>query len=867
MARDLRSSVMPMEAKIPLLGYPVDDYTSTLTGNRLVTVIQCKGIAHQMRDDKDLIQQFWQLNRYFIALGKKAGKNLMVQTYTTKAKIEVNDNYVLPLPALQDFVDAYMAPFRDGSFLQVGYSLALILKYRDLDDGIRLMQELQSLSDTMLRDYDPAFMGLEENENGALFSQVGRYYSQLINGHEQDVLVSDTRLGDAIINSVTSFDNYDFVENRPNRGGVRYATTYDLRDYPGGGSSPGMWDEAIEQPFAFTLVQTFMFEDRNKAKGDFKKHISDLGSVEGDSRQTEELERAIESITMGEKAFGRYFAAMIVYGDTPDQAIDNGSTMESIFTVRDATFVRSTISNIDTWFTQFPGATDAMYPMTKSTENLACGFSLHATPTGKARGNPIGDGTAMTPMRTVQDSLFMLNAHDSPLGHNNLGEMLPGHMSVTGATGVGKTTLEGVLLTFLIRWDPGLFCIDYNESLKNILGAVDTSYFSIAPGEFTGVNPFQFQDSKELRQMLYDLVLCCAGGAKTPDGKGATDEKEQKEIEEAIDAVMQHRNVENRGMWLLLQNITPLSGNSLYTRLSKWARSVSDDRRDGQYAWVLDSPVNKFNPASFRRLAYDCTRVLDKEYSKKHPEVLEVLLNTLFYMKRSMQACRPGSLLLNVIAEYWVPLSFESTANAIKEILKAGRIRGEILMMDTQSPEDALSTEYAPAVIQQVITKIWLPNDSADAEGYAKFGIKGKVFDTIKGMNKLSREMVVTQGHQAVHLKLVLSDRLKYWLPLLSTTQKNAAVAERVRQQLLTSDPKVWVPAFLVAEHVRQWLNTDDPEQWMPAYRLAMDCTRSVASQDPRKWLPAFERAWAARSTVFLDLAKTVSITESEQTL
>lgn len=849
MARDLRSSVMPMQTKIPLLGYPVDEYITTLEGNRLVSLIQCKGIAHQMRDQEDLNQQFVQLNRYFLALGRKAGKNLMLQTYVTKSKIEINTDYVLPLPALQDFVDVYTAPFRDGSFLRVGYSLALILKYRDLDDGIRVMQELLSLSETMLQDYDPAFMGLEENEHGALLSQVGRYYGELINGHEQDVLVSDTRLGDAIINSVTSFDNYDFVMNRPNRGGQRFATTYDLRDYPGAGSDPGMWDEAIEQPFAFTLVQTFMFEDRNKAKGDFKKHIADLGSVEGDSKQTEELERGIEAITLGEKAFGRYHASLIVFGDTPDDAIDNGTKMESIFSVREATFVRSTMSNIDTWFTQFPGATEAMYPMTKCTENLACGFSLHATPSGKSKGNPIGDGTGMIPMRTVHDSLFMLNAHDSPLGQNNLGEMLPGHMAVTGATGVGKTTLEGVLLTFLSRWNPALFCIDYNESLRNILGALGTSYFTITPGEFTGVNPFQLPDSKGLRQMLFDLVLCCAGGKRTNDGKGATDEKEQQQIKDSIEAVMLHSNIRNRGMTLLLMNITPLGGNCLHTRLSKWARLANG--REGQYAWVLDSPVNKFDPESFRRLAFDCTQVLSKEYAKKHPEVLEVLLQTLFYMKRAMHACRPGSLLINIIAEYWVPLSFESTAEAIKEILKAGRLRGEILLMDTQSPEDALSTEYAPAVIQQVITPIWLPNDKADAVGYAKFGIKGKVFDTIKGMSKLSREMVVTQGHQAVQLKLVLSDRLKYWLPLLSTTQKNAAVAQRIRDLLLTNDPKIWVPAFLVAEHVRQWLNTDDPEQWMPAYQLALDCTGSVGSQDPRKWMPVFETAWAAHGNVF----------------
>lgn len=810
----------------------------TLPGNRLVSLVRLKGISHETRGDNELIQLYHQLNRYFVALGKKEGKNLMLQAYITKTGIELNTGYLMPLPALQDFVDAYTAPFRDGTFLQVGYSLALILKYRELDEGIRRMGELLTISKTMLAKYDPAVMGLEENENGALFSQVGRYFGLLLNGHEQDVLVSDTRLGDALIDSVTSFDAYDFVANRPNRGGQRFATTYDLRDYPGGGSYPGMWDEAIEEQFEFTLVQSFLFEDRNKAKREFKKHIADLGSVEGDSKQTEELENAIQDITMGEKAFGRYHASLIVYGNTPDEAIDNGSKMESVFTVHDATFVRSTMSNIDTWYTQFPGATEAMYPMMKSTENLACSFSLHATPTGKAKGNPIGDGTGLIPMRTVNDALFILNAHDSAPGQNNLGELLPGHMAITGATGVGKTTLEATILGFFSRWDPLVFCIDYNESLKNMLGALDTHYYTLTPGEFTGVNPFQFEDSKGLRQMLFDLVLCCAGG------KDKTDDKEQEEIQDSIAAVMQHSNVRYRGMSLLLQNITARGGNCLHTRLSKWCRLAGS--REGQYAWVLDSPINQFDPKAYRRLAFDCTQLLKKEYAAKHPEVLEVLLNALFYMKRTMHQARPGSLLLNVIAEYWVPLSFESTAEAMKEVLKSGRMRGEIMVMDTQSPEDALNTAYAPAVIQQVITSIWLANTKADRAGYERFGIKGKVFDAVAELHPLSREMVVLQGHQAVKLKLVLDNKLKYWLPLLSTTEKNAAVAKRIRQLMNTADPKVWVPAFLVAEHVRQWVNTDDPSLWTPAFEEAERICRSLNTRNPQIWMPVFEAAWPA---------------------
>lgn len=795
---------MPAETKAPLMKYHVHEHMVTLPGNRLVSLIRLKGISHETRDQAELDTLFYRLNRYFLAIGKKEGKNLMLQTYITKSRIELAGEYQVELPVLQEFVDAYVRPFQQGSYRQVGYHLAVILKYRDLDDGIRRMQDLLITSTHMLSRYEPVLMGIEASATGAFHSQIGRFYSLVFNGREQEVRLSDTRLGEAVIDSVTSFGAYDFVENRPNHGGRRFATTYDLRDYPSEGSRPGMWDEAIEQPFDFTLVQAFLFEARNEVKRGFKKQVADLASVEGESEQTDELDVAARQIAQGIKSFGRYHASLIVYGDTAQAAIINGSKLESLFSAKDATFVRSTLSNVDTWYTQFPAVTEAMYPMMKSTENLACGFSLHATPSGKATGNPVGDGTALVPMRTLSDGLFLLNAHDSPPGQNNLGEQLPGHIAVTGMTGAGKTTLEAVLLTFFSRWNPMLFGIDYNRSLENLLRALGTQYFAIDPGVPTGLNPFQLQDTPQLRQFLQDLVMTCAGGKKKDDGSGGlVDELEEREIQASIEAVMAHSTVANRGMSLLLQNLTPKGGNCLHTRLSRWCRLSGEGAREGSCAWVLDSPRNRFDPTAYRRLAFDCTHILKKDYASKHPAEMEVLLQTLFFMKRLMHQTQPGSLLVNFVAEYWAPLSFESTANLIKEVLKAGRLRGEILMMDTQSPEDALATAYAPAVVQQVVTSIWLANDKATPESYAKFGIKGRLFEAIAEQDAHDREAVVVQGPRSVRLKMdfakhtAVPDELKYWLPLLSTTTENAAVAARIRAELGTDDPAVWVKPFL----------------------------------------------------------------------
>ncbi|MDN4500154.1 conjugal transfer protein [Pseudomonas mosselii] len=789
------STLDPEKMKVLKLRYAVTEHIHTMEGQRLLAMVRFKGISNKFRTPEELHNLVLLEENFFTTLAKRESKNLTIQTYTTKSKIEFDASYALPVPVLQDFVNEYVKPFRTGAYRKTDYTMALILKYSDLDEGIQRMQQLIVMTESMLEPFQPTFLGLEDHQANVVISQVGRFLSQLFNGHEQEIECSDTRLGDSAIDSVTSFAAYDFVECRANRGGVRYATTFDLRGYPRK-TKAGMWNEAIEQPYDFTLVQTFVLLDRVAAKTKFLKQGADLGSIEGETKQVRSLDKASQRITEGELAFGSYHAALVVYGDTPKEAVANGSKMESVFAVRNANFVRSTVTNVYSYYALFPGFTNAVYPMVKSTENLACGFSLHNTPTGKAKGNPIGDGTALMPVATDTMSLFLLNAHDSPSGQNNLGEQLPGHIAVTGQTGAGKTTLEAIMLTFMSRWDNMLFGLDYNHSLQNLALTLGTHYYTIKPGVNTGINPFQLPDSPNLRQLLFDTVVTCAGGA---------DDKEEKEIHKAIEAVMGSREVKHRGMSLLIQGLPDVGGNCLRTRLAKWCRLTPDGSGIGHNAWVLDSPVNKFDPTQYRRLMFDCTAVLKKTYVDKHPEVMEVLLNLLFYLKQLMHESEPGALLVNFIAEYWVPLSFESTAERIKEILKAGRTRGEILMMDTQSPEDAIATKYAPAVIQQVITSIWLPNDKADAEGYAKFGITGKLFEELKKMRALSREMLVLQGGQAVKLKLDLGakqadgseSKLKYWLPLLSSDSRNLAVAEATRRSLGTDDPAVWVPVFL----------------------------------------------------------------------
>ncbi|NWO07376.1 MAG: conjugal transfer protein TraE, partial [Alteromonadaceae bacterium] len=477
--------------------------------------------------------------------------------------------------------------------------------------------------------------------------------------------------------------------------------------------------------------------------------------------------------------FGEYQGALVVFGDNPKEAVDAGSNMVTGFSGSgDSNFRRSTLSALYTYQSMFPGSEVRPFSEPKTTRNFACGFSLHAYPSGKKEGNPLGDGRAVLPLSSDDGGVFFFNLHDTPVGRDNRGDSEPGHMLTLGMTGAGKTTLEAVVISYLSRFDPAIFGIDYNESMHNTFrGPLGGQYFRIVEGEDTGINPFQWQDSAPLRDFLYQLVETLAGPETTAE--------EKQQVKLGVDTVMSFPTVEDRRLSHVVANIPQGGGNSLRTRLSEWVHLAN-----GRHAWALDSKINRFDPSSMFRVAFDATKLL----TSGNP-VTEPLLATLFQMKSMMQQARRGKTLITMVAEFWAPANYPTTAEEIKKILNAGRLRGEICMLSSQTPQAALSCLIADSVIQQTPTKILLPNHAADYESYERLGITRKDFETIISLPKESRKFIIKQGVKSSLASMDLAGFDEY-MPIISSSEKSIAEIDSLIEELGTDDPGVWLPKY-----------------------------------------------------------------------
>lgn len=761
----------------PHYGSHVDTRVVSMGEERVLGIISLQGCSFETTTDAALVRNFNRLQVILTEIAKINAPNLVDWFHIKKDRIKLDFNYKFENPFVTSFTDKYLSRFQGDDFFKVTYGVCFVLKYDfDIEQGIEKMNQLLDFALKSLDDYDPVALGVEYTPDGVLHSQIGRYLNRLLNRSDEIIPLSGDSLSESIRTASLHF-GFDLCEIRPNSGGRIFATYYDL-EMPQE-TKKAMWNTLLKEPYEFLIAQSFYNFTASKSLDLSAKTINKISSgTNYPAHYVEEIKEARQYISSGEITLGEHHGALIVYGRTPKEAVDNGNDMvTTLLGNSGCRFVRATSSGIYTYYSILPGAKNKPLAEPKTTRNVACAFSMNNYPQGKQKGNPIGDGSAIMPIPTTSGGVFWLNTHVSDPNLDVRGQKYPGHALLLGATGAGKTTAEGTIVAFLDRFKPGIFAIDFNKSMQMFLETYGTTYFDIEEGIDTGLNPFQLDDSPTLRAFLYNLVGAC--GRNTDGTLTANDERL---IKNAVDTIMK-MDLLDRGFSYISTLIPPQGANGLGDRLAKWQRSCN-----GKLAWALDSPINRFNPSEMHRIGFNTTSIL-----KEGNPATEPVLSVLFFIKDLMQ--RSGQLFLTLVEEFWVPANFPTTQEQIRGSLKAGRIKGEFMFLVSQSPEDAINCEIFAAIVQQTPTKIFLPNPDATFESYQKCGLNKKEFDELHKLHKASRTMLIKQEHQSTFVKLDLSGFDDY-LPIISGDWESIELAHAIKAEVGTTDPAVWVPIF-----------------------------------------------------------------------
>lgn len=764
------------ESVLPKIGRHVTPLVVSYDDDRALLVMRLTGMPFESIDNDMIANRFDGRNRLIAALAKDKGNRLSIWTTLRRKEVTFDSTFAFKSTFMKQFAAHYLERFKNDKYYENAYYIALLLKHDDIAEGATELEDLGRTVMKALAPYDPEFLTTYKR-NDILFSQVYEYIGALLNGIEEPIPVVSAPASEIIPSSWLHW-GYELQEIRAEHL-TRHAINYDMKDFPDT-SAWGQFDKILSLPCEFTLTQSFLCMGVFASQKAISAQINKFNSV-GDkaTHQIDELQAAIGYIGSGELAFGEYHCALTVYGETPKAAANDGTLVTSCFLGEcGARFIKATLSAPYTYLSHVPGAKMKPRPMMKSSRNLAATFGMHNYSLGKSRGNPIGDGSALMPLQTVSRSMYSFNCHDSKIGFDNLGEKFPGHLLIFGMTGSGKTTFETCVLGFLERFGAMIFALDKEQCLKIFILALGGAYITLRAGVPTGLAPFQLPDSPQTRQFLYGLVGTCG-----KDNQGQITAEEGLQIKRAVDSVMD-QDFHDRRFSRVLENIPNTGGNCLRRRLAKWCIT---EEGIGEFQWALDNVSTDIDLSHERIVGFDVSPFLVKDYPPSEP-----VLAFLFYLKQRMQ--ERGGLMATVVAEFWLPAQYPSTQKMMLDVLRTGRMRDEFMIMDSQSPEDAINSPMFAAIRDLTPTKAYFANPSAEFESYKRCNLTAKEFDKYKQLDKESRTFLIKQGNQSAFATLDLYG-LDDDIAVLSGSAENVTILNDILPRT-GPDPANWMSEF-----------------------------------------------------------------------
>lgn len=774
------------ESFLPKYKYHVTPSIVTLDDGRVMFVVRASGVPFEAVGVGKLDSEYDSLNNLFLSIGKSTGSRLAAWCFVDHFETDFTVKYNFSYQWLRDMNERYMAQFKNRLILENQFFIACVLKGSindSLEDTIKEAGELEAMVLQSLKGYDCELLTTYTVDD-LLFSRVYEFLGYLHNGVWEQIPVT-AMPAYQVIESSYLHHSYRLIETRFPNGGNRFTSLYDLKDFPEP-TKRGRFNGMLKLEFPFLLVFSLTFLASGEALGVIGQAINKMESA-GDKgvEQLKDLESARGAITTGEIYFGEFHCALLVHGKSKKEAEDRGGVARTLMSaVCGATMLPANLSAPETFFSIFPGNTKRRpRPMPKTTRNLTGVFSMNTYSSGKQHGNPIGDGQAIIPLVTESNGVYHFNFHYTTPDVDTVGDKVPGHTLILGASGTGKTTAQSVIISFMERYKPKLFGIDKDGSMRGMVKALGGVYYTIEAGMPTGFNPCQLPDDEFNRNFLFGLIESCV--RRPGDSLTAED---NKDIKTAIDNVYR-LPFELRRFGVLLQSIPDRGENCLARRLADWCYGETA----GRFAWVLDNPRNLFDWDTFGRIGFDVT-----EFLKPDSPVAEQILGVLFHFKELMQ--RRRGLLVTVVEEFWLPLMYPTPERQILDTLKTGRRRDEFVVLVSQSPSDAIKTRLLPDILEQTATKIYLANPEAkyktdDGTGYSRLNMSPEEFSQLMKLGKFDYKFLVRQGSQSSVVKLDMSAALDY-IHVLAMAAGEFPILDAAISAA-GDHPDAWVPQYI----------------------------------------------------------------------
>lgn len=769
----------PISEFIPISTHVAPNVVKTTAGDYLLTW-HLSGLPFVGRDEHDLEHRHATFNRLLQTLRAPDFANVAFWVHDVRRRGRITNRGRFKQAFNQALSDQYFESLSSQKIMQNDLYFTMI--YRPVVSGRRFVErsasheqlrseeeqavakvmELASNVEAVLKDYSPYRLGMYEAKNGVVFSETLEFFGYLVNRIEEPVPVLQAPVPAYLPVSKHMFANKtgDFVIRTPN-GINHFGAILNVKEYCDG-TYPGILNGLKYLDFEYIITHSFSPVGRHDALKilDRTKGMM-VSSGDKSSTQIRELDIAMDDVASGNFVLGEYHFTMAVYADSQEKLATQIATTRAELSNAGFVSVKEDLAIASSFYAQLPGNWKFRTRLANLSSLNFLGLSpLHNFAEGKQRNNPWGD--CVTTLQTTNGQPYYFNFHATHPAENSLGEKVIANTMVIGKSGTGKTALINFLLSQVQKFDPvpTIFFFDKDRGAEIFVRACGGNYLALENGQPTGFNPFQCERTEANVQFLADLIKVLAG-------KSEYSAREEEDIFRAVEGVMD-TPPHLRTMTNLRKSLPNMGDDGLYARLRRWTSGNA-------LGWVFDNPVDTIDLQKAPIIGFDYTDVID------NAEVRAPVINYLLHRLEELIDGRP---LIYVMDEFWKILDGKGGLKEFaKNKQKTIRKQNGLGIFATQSPEDALASDIAAALIEQTATMVLLPNPNASREDYIE-GLKltDAEYQVVVSLDERSRCFLVKQGHGSAVCQLNLRG-MDDALAVISSSTDNIHIMHEVMQR------------------------------------------------------------------------------------
>lgn len=781
---------------LPYSHHVSDSVISTKTGE-YISVWKIEGRSHQSASTEEHFQWVEELNNVLKGIGTA---NVSLWSHVVRRRVDDYPDSNFENAFAKQLDDKYRDSFKNiklmvnDLYLTVVYKsmsdkvLSFFAKHEKKTQEQKILHQQDSIAalDEINRSLKAAFQkyGGEllttYDNNGYVFSAPLEFLSKLVNGEQQKMPVCRDRFSEYMATNRVFFAKHGEVGEVKTTTGLRRFGILEIFEYPTS-TEPGHLNALLESNFEFILTQSFACLSRHAAKDAVEKQKRNLiDSNDVGTDQIDDINYALNDLISSRFVMGEHHATLTVFGDSVDDVRDYLALAKNDLSDVGIMTTKCDLALEAAYWAMLPGNWKYRPRPNKITSLNFLSFSpFHNFLSGKPNGNPWG--AAVTILKTVSGTPLYFNFHSSKIDEDAEGKRYLGNTMFIGKSGTGKSVTMGFTLSQSMKLDPTVVIFDKDQGLQTLVLQLGGRYLPLRNGERSGFNPFALEPTPANLSFLKRLIKVLA----TSNGDLFT-HQDEKEIDIALDTVMNKLDRESRRLSILVQSLpNPISDDpearpTLHARLLKYCQG-------GELGWLFDNPEDLLDLSTHKVYGFDVTDFLE------NPEVRAPLMMYLLYRTEGMI---DGRRFIYMFDEFQQPLKDEYMQDLAQNKNRVIRKQNGIFVYATQEPGAILDSPIARTLVQQCATMVFLPNPQAERNEYVNgFKLTHTEFEIVRGLGESSRRFLVKQGENSAVAELNLAG-FDDELLVMSGTPDNAEIAEQCIAEL-GDNPELWLQTYL----------------------------------------------------------------------